>query len=114
MILHRIEPGGTTNDEVFVAEAPRSAHRTTGIRITPHRIGIDAVHDDRDTIGGQSTLDCVGPHSTRIGDGEVGAPRQPSFRPVGEGVQGVVLIELHAAGAQPEDELRSASSAPPA
>ena len=106
MILHRIEPGGTPDDEVFVGEAPCNAHRTTGVRITPHRIGIDAVHDDRDTTRGQSTLDCVSPHRTRIGDGEVGAPRQPSFRPVGEGVQGVVLIELHAAGTQPEDELR--------
>src|SRR5262249_56242617 len=56
MILHRIEPGGTTDDEVFVGEAPRNAHRTTGVRITPHRIGIDAVHDDRPAIPPQPTL----------------------------------------------------------
>src|SRR5262249_44973853 len=37
---------------------------------------------------------------------EVGAPRKPYFRAVGEGVQRVVLIELHAAGAQPENEFR--------
>jgi hypothetical protein len=79
MVFHRVEPSRTPDDEVIAGEAPCTAHRTAVVRISPHRIGIDAVHDDRNTIGRQSTPDRVGAHGPRIGNGEVGAPRKPCF-----------------------------------
>ena len=81
-------------------------------RVGPRRVGVDAVRDDRDAIGRHAARDRVRAHGTGIGDDQVGAPRQPCLGPVGEGVQRVVPVELHAAGAQPE--ARAWSRAAPA
>ena len=104
MILHRVEPGRTADDEMIPGEAPCLTHPAARIRVRAHRIDVDAVHDDSDTVASKSASDRVGAHRTRVGDGEIGAPGKPSFGAIGEGVQRVILIELHSARPQPEDE----------
>ena len=106
MVFHRIEPGHTADDEGLVCNTPNSAQRTAGGRIRTHGLGIDAVRDDRDAIGRQAARDGIGAHGTGIGDDEIGAPGKPSFRPVGEGVQRIVVSQLHPPGSQAEHEFR--------
>ena len=106
MIFHRIEPRYTADNERLVRKSPNTAQRASRRRIRPHQIGIDAVRHDRNAIGRQAAHDRIGAHGARIGDDEVGAPREPRLRPIGKRIQRIIVAQLHPAGAQPEHQFR--------
>ena len=106
VILHRIEPRYTSNDEGGL-NCPQGLSQGPARRpVGPHRLGVDAVRNDRDPVRWQPARDGVRAHGPGVRNDEIGTRRKPHFRPIGQRVQRAVTIDLHAAGAQSEHQFR--------
>jgi len=104
--LHRVETSEHPNYEPDIRNAPLCSLRFPERRVDPKSRRVDTVGHDSDPVARETIRDSEFHSCMRVGDNQVGEPRQAALEPVGETMRPIVTPEIHVRRADAPDEFR--------